>query len=78
MKARYLLMLWVVFIQGTSIWYSNREFMKGKLVLNIDRDHAIIITLPANSSAMGLVFIGANCTVLSALKREAFSCILLL
>lgn len=47
--------------------------MKGKLVLNIDRDHTIIIWLPANSSCMGLVFIGANCTVLSALKGGAFS-----
>lgn len=52
--------------------------MKGKLVLNIDRDHAIIITLLANSSAMGLAFIDANCTVLSALERKAFSCVLLL
>lgn len=54
------------------------EFMKGKLVLNIDRDHAIIITLPANNFSLGLAFIGANCTVLSALKREAFGCVLLL
>lgn len=48
------------------------EFMKG------NRDHTIIITLPANSSCMGMVFIDANWTVLSALKCETFSWILLL
>lgn len=52
------------------------EFMKGKLVLIIDRDHTIIITLPANSSCMGLVFIGASCTMLSPLKCVAWSWIL--
>lgn len=51
--------------------HQQTQFMKGELVLDIDRDHTIIITRPANSSWMGLVFIGANCTVLSALKREA-------
>lgn len=54
------------------------EFMKEKVVLNTDRNHTIIITLPANSSCTGLVFIDANCPVCSALKREAFSWIFLL
>ena len=49
--------------------------MKGKLVLNIDRDHMIIIMLPAN---MHWYIMGsATCTVLSALEGEVFRWILL-